>query len=1088
MLEKEFLVLSKETGRYDQIRYLDANGQEVIRVNYNNGKPEIVPLDKLQNKSDRYYFTDSIQMDRGEVFVSPLDLNVENHKVELPYKPMIRYGTPVFDRAGQKKGVVILNYFGEYLLQQFRLAMEDGESHRAMLLNRNGYWLSGPNAIDEWGFMLGRNDRTFGHEYPSVWQIISTSQQGSVLTSKGLFVYATVHRRVDAHSAAMATTPSDSHGSDGAGPQDYRWKIVSFTPDQVLFGSAFYSQTLGKALLVFIYFLLALISFYVARINLSRKRAREEVHELNTELEKRVIEHARGEENLSVTLNSIGDAVMSTDAQGRITRLNPVAEQLTGWKLTEALHQPISDVFQLVDQKTHQSVGGPVASTLESGVTCGLATDVVLISRDGSEYPIADSCAPIRDRDGELIGAVLVFRDVSEEQAAKQALIDSALRIQTILNTVADGIITIDESGTVETVNPATEVLFGYSADEIVGRNIRVLILEAYHSRYDSYLSHYLPNDRTRSIGTGLDIEGRRKDGSTFPMFFAIGKMMQGGQCHFTGIVRDISERKIAEKRLIDAKEMAELANRTKDSFLATMSHEIRTPLTGMLGMLEVLSLTRLSPDQNETLKAAWSSGRSLLRIVSDILDWSKIEEGKLELVPASTSIFNLLQEVVNTYSRVASAKGLILFQHVDVRISPAHIVDAVRLSQVLNNFVSNAIKFTARGEVEVRADLLWRHESGEEIRFSVRDTGIGISPDAQKHLFQRYRQGSADTARLYGGTGLGLAICRRLADLMDGHIDLDSRPDLGSTFSVTLTLPISAEPGEETPNLHSEAVEQRVVTPLFECANETDAPIVLGADDHPINRAVLERQLKLLGLRVELAENGQEALKLWRSKHFDLIVTDCHMPEMDGYAFSREVRRIEAEEGLSRIPVLAWTANALPEELGHCQAAGMDELLVKPTDISQLKKVLSKWLSAPDTATKDLDNGLSQGGEQVTHEHKVSDQVVDTEVIDYSALSQIVPDREEHGQVLSDFQSHIRTDYFKLVEMLEQGDQVNVERTAHRMKGASRMVGARVLADTCAVIEQSARAGDMAGARKAHSSLEESIEQLEKHLAEGSL
>lgn len=1086
MIEREFLVFAKETGDYDQIRYLDASGNEVIRINYNNGKPFVVPFNKLQNKFDRYYFTDAFKVDRGDIFVSPLDLNVENHKVEIPYKPMIRYGTPVFDSAGEKKGVVILNYLGNELLQRFRMAMQSEGMHKAMLLNRNGYWLSSPDSKDEWGFMLGANDHTFGIEYPSVWKTISTTQEGSVLTNKGLFVFDTVHPRINTHQVA-GITASGSHGPDDTAAPDYRWKIVSFTPDDALFGSAFYTKDFGKVLLASIYILFALISFYVARITLSRRQAREEVHLLNTELERQVVEHAQGEENLSVTLNSIGDAVMSTDAQGRITRLNPVAEQLTGWTSADVIQKPITEIFRLVNQTSHQHVDGPVETMLRKGGRCGLAADSVLISRDGREIPIADSCAPIRDREGEIIGAVLVFRDVSEEQAAKQALVDSASRIKAILNTVADGIISLNEEGFIETVNPATEALFGYSSKEILGRNIKVLLPEAYHGRYDRYLATFSSKGQKQGPGVGLDIEGRRKNGSSFPMFFAIGRMMQGGHCHFTGIVRDISERKSAERNLIDAKEQAEQANRTKDSFLATMSHEIRTPLTGMLGMLEVLSLSPLSRDQNETLQAAWSSGRSLLRIVSDILDWSKIEDGKLEIVSVSTSIPNLLREVVNTYSRSASAKGLILFQYVDERLSQTHIVDALRLSQVLNNFVSNAIKFTSQGKVELRADLIARHESGEEIRFSVRDTGIGISPEAQKQLFQRYRQGSADTARLYGGTGLGLAICRCLADLMDGHVDLESTPGVGSTFSFTLTLPISAEQSAETVHLHPEVVEQRAVTPLFDTLDETQIPLVLGVDDHPINRAVLERQLKLLGLHVELAENGKDALNQWQLKHFDLIVTDCHMPEMDGYTFSREVRRIEGEEGLTRIPILAWTANALPEELEKCQTAGMDELVVKPTDIRQLKKVLSKWFSEWQVSVDSSQDSTQSQTEVVESSARDPLNMIEAaNIINYSDLEKIVPDRSEHPQVLQDFLTHIRADYIKLDDVLKQGDQQNIERAAHRMKGSSRMVGASALADACAAIEQSARAGDIPGARNVQPALQASIEQLERFLAGG--
>ena len=271
------------------------------------------------------------------------------------------------------------------------------------------------------------------------------------------------------------------------------------------------------------------------------------------------------------------------------------------------------------------------------------------------------------------------------------------------------------------------------------------------------------------------------------------------------------------------------------------MSHEIRTPLNGMLGMLELLSLTPLDREQEETLKVAWDSSRSLLRIVNDILDWSKIEEGKLALAPQPTSIPQLLQDVVNTYSRVASAKTLLLGKHADARLGTAHIVDALRLSQVLNNFVSNAIKFTQHGEIELRAELLDQLDSGERIRFSVKDTGIGISKDVQEHLFQRYRQESADTARMYGGTGLGLAICRRLAELMDGIDRVGERAGSGVDLQHYADPAGFRRAGRDVAKPASRSGTEDG-EPLWR--SSVDAPLVLAVDDHPINRDLLARQI----------------------------------------------------------------------------------------------------------------------------------------------------------------------------------------------------------------------------------------------------
>ncbi len=869
---------------------------------------------------------------------------------------------------------------------------------------------------------------------------------------------------------------------------------------------------------------------------------------------------------------------------GYFKRVNPAFTQTLGWNNEELLARPFLDFVHpdergaTLHEVKRQVAGGAKVMHFENRYQ----------HKDGSYRLLSWMSVP--GDDGYMFATA---RDITAQKQSDKLMRENTVRLQAILDTVVDGIISIDEIGIIETINPAAERIFGYTAAEVIGQNITLLMPEPYHSRHDGYLEHFRATGESRIIGHNLEVVGQRKDGSVFPMEIAVNTLQLGDKRRFIGILRDITERKqvktqmemnnkeladfkaaldehaivattdahgaityvndkfcaiskyardeligqnhriinsgyhtreffdelwqvirsgrvwkgeirnrakdgtfywvdttivpildepgkpcqyiairaditarkVAEQKLVVARDDAEFANRAKDSFLATMSHEIRTPLAGMLGMLEVLSLSPLDSEQKAMLKVVWDSSRSLLRIVNDILDWSKIEDGKMRLEPRATSIPQLLQEVANTYSRVASAKSLVLRHAADPGLGQAHLVDSLRLSQILNNFVSNAIKFTRHGEVELRAELLKQLDDEQRIRLSVRDTGIGIDEETQLRLFQRYQQGGADTARLYGGTGLGLAICEQLAKLMGGQIEVASVHGMGTTFSLILTLPVSSEPAVATPRrLHAD-VEQKAVKPLFDISAKT--PLVLVVDDHPTNRDLLTRQLKLLGLRAETAADGEAALSLWRAGRYAMVITDCHMPNMDGFALSQAIRRIEAEDALARTPVIAWTANALSEEEVLCYDAGMDELLVKPVDMKQLKGLLARWLPVAEISLQS----------EVKREQVAGP-------IDYAELKKVVPESTEQISVLYDFQLHLLIDRTRLIEMLALGDRVNVERTAHRMKGSSRMVGARELATACTAIEQAAREGDLNGAKLAILGLDEALARLENHLA----
>ena len=398
--------------------------------------------------------------------------------------------------------------------------------------------------------------------------------------------------------------------------------------------------------------------------------------------------------------------------------------------------------------------------------------------------------------------------------------------------------------------------------------------------------------------------------------------------------------------RVTERTTQLQMANHAKDSFLATMSHEIRTPLAGLLGMMELLGLSDLGPKQVELLGAAQKSGHSLLRIVNDILDWSKIEAGKLELAPRAATISDMLKSVTSTYTQIASEKDIHLKIELDPKLSDAYCFDPLRVSQILNNFTSNAIKFTERGTVRIRASAISRHNGHETIRFSVQDSGLGISAEQQARLFRQYEQASADTARMYGGTGLGLAICLRLAELMGGELSVESTLGSGSTFSFTVDLPVAGQLEQDRLRRHSDNNDSLDEAPDISPLNQEGKRIsLLIVDDHPLNRMLLKQQLGMLGVTVEAAAEGVEALAKYQAGAYDLIITDCHMPEMDGYELTFRIREFEKRSGGKRIPIIAWTANVLAEEAERCGQAGMDDLLTKPTELADLRTMLVKWL-----------------------------------------------------------------------------------------------------------------------------------------------
>jgi signal transduction histidine kinase/CheY-like chemotaxis protein len=494
-------------------------------------------------------------------------------------------------------------------------------------------------------------------------------------------------------------------------------------------------------------------------------------------------------------------------------------------------------------------------------------------------------------------------------------------------------------------------------------------------------------------------------------------------------------------RRLREACEAAERASRMKSEFLANMSHEIRTPMNGVIGMADLALGVARDDRLRDYLATLRSSATALLAILNDMLDFSKIESGHLQLESTSFHLERLLREVSRPHAVKAAERGVRLDLVVSPGLPRRLVGDPVRLGQVVGNLLSNAVKFTPSGRIRCVAAPSSRLVSG--LRIVVSDTGIGIAPQQQARVFEPFVQAESSTTRRFGGTGLGLSITRRLVDAMGGRILLDSRPGHGAQFAVELPM----QPDDATADTW-----HGVLDPPAAASSPVPAgPRVLLAEDHPINQKVACEILRRQGCRIEVAEDGAEAVRLWMHGDFDLVLMDMHMPLMSGLDAAREIRRLEG--GGHRTPIVALTASALPSDRERCREAGMDDFVAKPIRAAELLDVVARRTGAPPP----FDYAAALRGADAEVTHIVADAFLD---------------QAPH-------------DLARMRESIESGDAQALRRLAHSMKALLSGLRAEPAQQAADRLEQAAAALPSAGAeaRAALDTLDAEIAQLAPHL-----
>jgi len=538
--------------------------------------------------------------------------------------------------------------------------------------------------------------------------------------------------------------------------------------------------------------------------------------------------------------------------------------------------------------------------------------------KGGGYYWVDTTIVPYMGSGGKPKSYIAIRNDITERKRGERELARSEAHVRGVFESVADGVVTLDRHGNVQAFNPAAIEIFGYKTFELIGKSICMVMPSLLQFR------DILPDSDSLHRKT-IQMEGLRKNGETIPLELSTTEIDVGNERRITVIVRDITERKLIEVALHEAKEAAETANLAKSYFLANMSHEIRTPMNGVIGMTNLLLDSDLDNEQHKRALTIKHSGESLLTLLNDILDFSKIEVGKLDLEMLNFDLDILMEELAATMIFRAEEKGIELVCPANPTLHHWYKGDPGRIRQIMINLTSNAFKFTEKGEVALRYEIVSNHEGRTRLRFEVSDTGIGLSQKQQENLFDRFTQADSTTTRKYGGTGLGLAICKQLVEMMNGEIGIISEQGKGSIFWFTLDLE-QAEAQE--PPFHIVDMKQQKI---------------LVVDDNETNLQLLDEVLNAWSIDHSLADCGSVALEILSdaataNNPYSVAILDMQMPEMDGMELGRLIRE---DNRFSKMRMVLLTSQGRRGDAKKVQRSGFDGYLSKPVNQSDLYNTL---------------------------------------------------------------------------------------------------------------------------------------------------
>lgn len=732
----------------------------------------------------------------------------------------------------------------------------------------------------------------------------------------------------------------------------------------------------------------------------------------------------KSKEQYETLLQNLAEGIIITDLDGIALYLNDQMIKLAGYSKEEIIGK---NAFLLLGAKKDKQALNSILNERMLGISN--IYEIEHERKNGERWWGRVVASPYKSEKGDIIGTVGAVTDISfqkelemqkmyVQEKTKRAIQASEYKLRQIINTSLDAIVNMSQDGLVTEWNSQAEKTFSFTREEALGRDMADLIIpEKYREMHKKGLKHFLATGEGPVLNQRIEITAIDKHNRNFPIELSITPIKIKEEYVFSAFIRDITDRKKAENDLIQAKKEADQARMAEHQFLANMSHEIRTPMNSVIGMTHLLYEAKPSPTQIEYLDALKFSADSLMGIISNILDLSKIEAGELEFEERHFNLRELILSLQQTFQFKVKEKPVSVVAEYDPKIENHVIGDDTRLNQILTNLLGNASKFTYEGTIGINVKLLKKQGDTYLIEFNVHDTGIGIDTEKLPLIFENFKQVDVEIHRKFGGTGLGLSIVKQLVKLQDGDIKVSSNKGKGSSFTVTLPFKNS---GIRITEVIRPIITEEDHMELFSRTK------VLVVEDNKMNQLLITKILKQWNCPFELVENGLIALERSKEKVFDLILMDLHMPEMDGIESCRHIRADKSNLN-NETPIIALTAAALLDERNRVYEVGMNDFLTKPFSPKSLESTMVRWLNYEPKVVAPV----------------VADNGRPLVTVDMNYLTEFSSgDHNFIKEMIEMFLENAPKDTAELQSYFDEGNWEMVYKTAHKLKPNLMMMG----------------------------------------------